>query len=141
MKKTITRWMVATAALAVMVGSAAAQSYKAEIPLSFRVGDKVMTPGTYQFQAGGLTGNMMLSVYNVDTKQSALLMAGANGSVSKEWKKINKPVLAFECAENICALRHMWTGDDRFAYTFPGPRVRSDELRTAVVALTPLKAD
>ena len=44
MKSMMTRWMIAAAAMTAVAGSAAAQTYKAEIPLSFQVGSKMMRP-------------------------------------------------------------------------------------------------
>ena len=48
MKSSTIRTMIAAAALAVAAGTASAQTYKAEIPVSFRAADKLMLPGSYE---------------------------------------------------------------------------------------------
>lgn len=140
MKKTMTRWMIAAAAVAAVAGTAAAQTYKAEIPLSFQVGTKAMMPGSYQVTIA--TGsNPLVRVYNADTHASAILVGGPNSDVAKQWRNEGKPVLIFECAGRTCALRKLWDGQNPFAYQFTRPRGLSGELRTEVVRMGPMKAD
>jgi len=140
MKNTITRWMIAAAALAAVAGSAAAQTYKAEIPLSFRVRDKLMRPGSYRIDLGKMSASGSFYLYNEDTKASVSAVALRSGGVSKAWREGAAPVLAFRCEANVCALDRMWNGSDTFAYRFSGARM-GDDVRIAVVALTPVKGD
>ena len=41
------KMMIAAAALVVAAGSASAQTFKAEVPVAFQVGNKTMAPGSY----------------------------------------------------------------------------------------------
>jgi hypothetical protein len=140
MKKNITRWMIAAAALAVVAGTAAAETYKAEIPLAFHVGSKVMQPGDYRIYSRRTGGAATFTLYNVDMKTVAGLAAGRNGPVSKSWQP-GVPVLVFECVESDCMLRELWDGRDGHAFLFPRPRGRSAEGRISVIPLTAVKAD
>jgi hypothetical protein len=140
MKSMMTRWMIAAAALAAVAGSAAAQTYKAEIPLSFHVGSKIMRPGEYRIYTHGNGGGAVFTIYNVDTGTADGLSAARNGRVSKTWQA-GVPVLVFECVEGDCMLRELWNGSDGQAFLFPRPRGRSGEARIAVIPLTAVKAD
>jgi len=139
MKSMMTRWMIAAAAMAAVAGSAAAQTYKAEIPLSFQVGSKIMQPGEYRIYMHGNSDSAAFTLYNVDTKTVEGLVALRSGQVDKAWQQ-GVPVLVFECTGSDCLLRQIWNGDSR-AFQFPRPRGRSGEARIAVVALTAVKAD
>jgi len=140
MKRTMTRWMIAAAALAAVAGSASAQSYKAEIPLTFHAGDKVMQPGQYRIYMHGDSNAASFTLYNVDTKAIGGLVAVRSGQVSKTWQA-GVPVLVFECLESDCTLRQIWNGDQGSAFEFPRLRGRSGEARLAVIRMSALKAD
>jgi hypothetical protein len=141
MKSTMTRWMIAAAALAAVAGSAAAQTtYKAEIPLAFHLGDKLMQPGEYQIVMHPNMASASFTLYNVDRNTADGLVAIRSGHVDKAWQQ-GIPVLVFECAERDCRLRQLWNGSDGGSYLFPRPRGRSGEFRIAVIPLTPVKAD
>jgi hypothetical protein len=142
MTHSIRRWMMAAAALAMVAGSASAQTYLAEIPLRFHVRNQLMQPGRYEIVTNTVMGGETVRIFNVDTKTPALLMAGKTGGVPAAWRAGGDPVLVFECVENSCALRRMWNGQDQFSYEFPRPaRAPSGEVRLAVVTMTPVKAD
>jgi hypothetical protein len=136
----MTRWVIAAAALAAVAGSAAAQTYKAEIPLSFHVGSKIMQPGEYRIYMHGTGEAAAFTIYNVETKVSDGLTAMRSGHVEKAWQQ-GAPVLVFECVGSDCLLHELWTGTTSSAFLFPRPRGRSGEARIAVVALTAAKAD
>jgi hypothetical protein len=140
MKKNITRWIIAAAAVAAVAGTAAAESWKAEIPLAFRAGGKLMQPGEYKVYSHGRSGAAVFTIYNLETKASEGLAAARNGRVNKAWQP-GVPVLVFECAGGACMLREIWNGIDDFAFLFPRPRGRSAEGRIAVVPLTVVKGD
>ena len=140
MKSMATRWMIAAAALAAIAGTAAAQPYTAEIPLSFRVGGKIMQPGAYRIHMRGNADSAALTIYNLDTKTGEGLVAMRSGHEDKAWRE-GAPVLVFECAGGDCLLREMWTGNEGRAFVFPRPRGRSGEARIEVIKLTAGKAD
>jgi len=137
MKSKMMHWMIAAAALAAAAGSAAAQSYRAEIPLSFRVGKTLMLPGTYDVN---LKTNGMVSLRNLDTNAAVLTVASVKGDPPRTWAK-GKPVLGFECTGESCALHRLYTGRDSFAYQFPIGKLPAGEQRAAVVVMAPAKAD
>jgi hypothetical protein len=140
MKSMMTRWMIAAAAVAAVAGSAAAQTYIAEIPLVFHSGAKAMQPGKYQIVAHPNMASAAFTIYNVDTKTAVGLVAVRSNRVEKAWQQ-GIPALVFECAEKDCRLRELWNGSDGGAYLFAQPRGRSVEGRIAVIPLTVVKAD
>jgi len=140
MKYNMKRWMIAAAAVTIAAGSAAAQTFTAEVPLAFRIGNKLMPPGSYSINIPDMSGTHAVVVRNSTyLNQSALLMAAPTGKVLPAWKKAGTPLLAFECGDGGCVLRSLWNGD-AFAYRFSGAKPTGD-LRMAYVALTPAKAD
>lgn len=141
MKNAITHWMIAAAALAIAAGSASAQTFKAEIPFSFRAAEKTMQPGSYRISVSKRGDMASFVLFNADTRTSAILAAGAISSVQKEWRAGAQPVFAFECAASTCRLRQMWDGSGGFAYLFPRGHASAGEVRVAVIALSPMKAD
>jgi hypothetical protein len=132
--------MIAAAALAAVAGSAAAQTYKAEIPFAVRVGNKVMQPGAYIISTHKNDASAAFTLYNADTKMYQGLVATRNGHVSKAWQA-GVPVLVFECVSGECGLRELWDGTGGSAFQFPRSRRSVGEARIAMVALTPVKAD
>jgi hypothetical protein len=140
MKSTMTRWMIAAAAVAAVAGSAAAQTYKAEIPLAFHIGGKVMQPGEYQVVLHANMASASFTLYNVDTKTADGLVAIRSAHMDKAWQP-GVPILVFECAERDCRLRELWNGSDGGAYQFPRPRGLSGEGRIALIPLTVTKTD
>jgi hypothetical protein len=142
MKTSKIRYMIAAAALAVAAASASAQTYKAEIPLSFRAGETKMLPGTYQFDVSTTYGAAVLvRVRNLDTHHTIMLLAGSPSDAPKAWRQVGKPVIAFECTGTACALRRLWNGRDTFTYSFPGPAVSRGKIEAALITLTPVKSE
>jgi len=138
MKSSTMRWMIAAAALAVVAGTASAQTYKAEIPVSFRAGDKAMLPGSYEVKVeSGNTGIPQVFVRNLDDYKQVLLVARPGNDAPKAWRDAGKPVFAFECAEGRCVLRNMWTAKDVATYTFPGSITPHGDNKVALL-LVPL---
>ncbi len=141
--KTLTmRWMIAAAALAVTAGGASAQTFKAEIPLSFRVGKMLMLPGSYRISVETGSASEIVYVHNLDTQSTVVLLAGVKSDAPKAWRQEGKPMIGFECVGDLCALRRLWNGQDTFAYGFRGRALPpGEDRRAAVVRLTPVKAD
>jgi len=141
MKNLTMRWMIAAAALAVAVGSASAQTYKAEIPMSFRAGDKVMEPGVYEFSVtmkGG--GQSILTVRNKETNRMALLMPRQGDDPSVAWRKAGSAVLSFECYGRSCTLHQLWDGHTPYTYEFHGPKVPAAEMASRSLVTVSLGA-
>jgi hypothetical protein len=141
MKNTVARWTVAAAALAVAAGSAVAQTYAAEVPLSFRVAGKLMAPGAYELIQTNLMSGQVYRIFNADDGTGAMLAARSRKDVPRAWREIGRPVLAFECAGKVCALRQMWNGRDPFLFTFPAYKLPAGETRTALVTLNTVRGD
>jgi hypothetical protein len=138
--KTLTiRSMIAVAALAVAAGSASAQTFKAEIPMSFRAGDKLMASGSYQVRVEtGASGKGVVFVHNLETHDAVALLPGAQSDPAKSWLKQASPVMAFKCFDGACTLGRLWNGETSFAYNFPMRTRDSVEGRQATVVTLPM---
>jgi len=141
MKRFMTKWMLSAAVTVLAAGSASAQILKAEIPFTFQVGDAVMAPGSYLVILSQNAGERHLVWRNVGTRESALAQYSPE-DVTKAWKVRGTPLVRFECSGARCALRELWAGFDMPAYRFRSPSLgRPGELRSAVIALSLVKAD
>jgi hypothetical protein len=109
MKKTMLKLTIAAAFVAVATGIASAQAMKADIPFAFRVGEKVMAPGSYRVSMEGGNANVLrLFQFKGD---SVMTLTRAGSVPSKEWKQTGY-VLAFECTGNRCSLTTVYNGGD-----------------------------
>jgi hypothetical protein len=124
------RWMIATAALVVAAGSASAQTFKAEIPMSFRVGNALMTPGTYDIKLSD-GGAKYFLVRNRETSEGAMVLTGAQQDAPKAWVKDGAPRMSFTCGSKTCTLSTVWTGQDAFAYRVHPSESNNVEARSA----------
>jgi hypothetical protein len=137
MKSLKTRLMVAAAALAVVAGSAAAQSYKAEIPVTFRAGEKLMLPGSYELRVDRSAGGIpQVFVRNLDRNTAIALIPRPGADAPKAWRDAGNPMLAFECAEGRCVMRSLWTGSDDATYAFPGSITPGGDSKAAFMLVT-----
>jgi hypothetical protein len=142
MKNLTMRSMFVAAALAAVAGSASAQTYKAEIPVSFHVGKRTMTPGAYQLHLATTGNGALLTVLNVKTSASAILLAAPGADAPKAWRQETGPVISFECLGPNCVLNRLWTGSDISAYNFSRLKVSAaDAERIAAVNVTLVKGD
>jgi len=143
MKTLTTRTMIAVAALAAAAASASAQTYKADIPMNFKVSGKAMGAGSYVVQVvKGDTSYPVLLVRNVATGNSALLASMPGSDAPKEWVAQAHPVISFECLNGNCVVRKFWNSTAPYTYQFPGLKVRpADAERIAYVAIPLSKAD
>ncbi|HKE26473.1 MAG TPA: hypothetical protein VKB88_29165 [Bryobacteraceae bacterium] len=142
MKSSTMRMMIAAAALAVAAGVASAQTYKAEIPLAFRAGNKVMQPGAYDVRVSlGATGIASVTIQNRDANSTVLLVPTYGSDAPKRWREAGKPVFAFECAEGQCMLRTFWTGTDLPTYKFPGHIAPKSDKEVAELLVTLVKSE
>jgi hypothetical protein len=143
MRTLMTRSMIAVAALAVAAASASAQTYKAEVPMSFRVGTKVLAPGSYQFRVvNALTGNHVVSVSNTATHRGALLLSFPGSDAPQAWRAAGNVVISFECLDGNCAPRRMWDGTGTTTYEFRGLKLRpAEQERITSITVALNKAD
>ena len=140
MKNSMTRWMIAAAALAVAAGSASAQNLKADIELTFRAGDKLMQPGNYEVSIN--QANRVVRLRNLDTNDSAVVIATYGKDAPKAWREQGKPVIAFACSQDgKCSLSHLWNGRESFEDKFPSSEKARGERSTAEVVIPMTRAD
>jgi hypothetical protein len=129
--------MLAAAACAIAAGNAAAQTYHAEIPFTFRAGTTMLPPGEYDISFKGAASNFM-TLRNTETLKSIMLQTV---SMTGEQKGQRAPALRFECGSR-CALQSMWVGGWPGAYKLHTPRLGPNEMaRVLTVELTRVKAD
>ena len=141
MKHSTMNWMIAAAALVVAAGSASAQTFNAEIPMAFRVGEKVMAPGPYQIRVA-TGGNVQVFVYGLETHSSAIVLSGPQADAPKDWRREGQPKIAFECAGNTCSMRQLWDGKNRFAYGFnvhKEPTLEARRMEVVTLAMTKVR--
>jgi hypothetical protein len=127
MKKLTTRFMIAAAALVVGAGAASAQTLNAQIPFAFRVGNRVMAPGTYQVdKLERQSSGPIFRLLNARLRRSAILLPQAQVDPQKGWAD-GRPKLVFACIGSRCALAELWAGSESYAYTFSHPKRGKDE--------------
>jgi hypothetical protein len=138
MKTSTMNLMLATAVMMVASTVSFAQNLRAEIPFSFRVGDKVMAPGSYEVHA--TNGEAMLYLHSEEGNSSALLAAGVKGDAPKAWIKAGRPSLGFECGEGPCVLQSIWTATGAPAHFYAKSGHKDERSRLAVIQLAVPKA-
>ena len=138
MKTTRMNLMIATAFLALATGVASAQALQAEIPFAFRVGSKVMAPGTYQVKLAN-SSQYVVVLSNYQSKDAAIVVASGQSDPSKDWKASGAPMLTFECGISRCELSRLWTGAAAPALNFPHRGIGRDE-RASVTEIRLVKA-
>jgi hypothetical protein len=142
MKGSTMRTMIAAAALAVAAGTASAQTYKAEIPMTFRAAGTLMLPGAYEIRVRlGTAGTPQVVVRNADNGRQIVLLPTLGSNAPKAWQAAGKPVFAFECADGQCALRRIWTGNDLTTYRVPGSMASRPEKQAAELLVTLVKSE
>ena len=138
MNRLTMRFMIATAALVVVAGVASAQTLTAQIPFEFRVGNRVMTPGTYQIDSlRAVTNTPVFRLWNVDSGGSIALLPQAPVEPQKGWEEGN-PKLLFACTSGHCALAQLWSGAESYAYQFANPKLGNGE--DAYLRVIPMQA-
>jgi hypothetical protein len=135
------RTMIAAAALVVAAGTASAQSYRAEVPVSFRVASRTMPAGSYDIR---MTSNGVETVvlYNRSTQTAVAVVSNVRGDAPRQWVAAGDPKLTFSCTGGTCRLSTLFTGSDAFAYSFPAPRPPAGNVvasRTEVVTLSMIR--
>ena len=135
MKNMTMRWTIVAAALAVAAGSAAAQTYKADIPMAFRVGGRALQAGTYEFAVNYAAGSPFVQVRNMATLDAVLVMPLAGHDAPIAWRKIGNPVVSFDCART-CTLKELWTARDVTTVKFPMLKLPKSESQRAASEVT-----
>ena len=142
MKTLKTRLTIAAAALAVVAGSASAQSLKAEIPFTFHAQNATLSPGSYLVTTAYSTGRQYVILRNADTGAAAILAQYFNADTPWAARAADHARLTFECAGRDCVLRELWKGGGNGGFKFVGPKLpRGEDARIAEVALTSTKTD
>ena len=134
MKRFMICTVFAAASWAPLAISANAQTLTAEIPFAFRAGSTGMSAGNYEVGLVSHAANHIVLVKNTQTKQTVLIGNVAGTDPMKTWRAAGTPKLAFECVENRCVLREIWTGDGpalKINSPKPGPdeAIRLTEIR------------
>jgi hypothetical protein len=142
MKTTTMRTMIAAATLMVAAGVASAQSYRAEIPMAFRMGDKVMTPGSYEIRVTNSGSGERIVAYNLTSYAAAALGSAVKSDAPKQWRDAGAPKIAFECVDGACSLRKLWDGFAPYVLNVPAHKPAGELMahRAEVVTLTMVKA-
>ena len=131
--------MLAMAACTIAAGTAAAQTYTAQIPFAFRAGKTVMAPGSYQINVSGLAGAKSVSLYNREAGKGVMLIPSAITGNAKDQDALK---VRFECAGPRCSLASLGVGGWVGAYVFPKPHLGPAEMaRVVEIDLTRAKAD
>ena len=142
MKTLTTRFMIAVVALAAAAGSASAQTYKAEIPMAFHAGSKLMAPGSYELILTTTTGYNVVRVRSSDGKESVFLLSTAGSDAPKAWRADSTPKIGFECSGRNCSLTQLYDGSDIATYRFSTHKLPAAEAeRAAIVTVALTRAD
>jgi|SwirhirootsSR2_FD_contig_61_1739700_length_496_multi_3_in_0_out_0_1 hypothetical protein len=133
------RMMIAAATVVVAGGVASAQGMKAEIPFTFRAGNKVMAAGTYQVtRLSRISGGPAFRIANYDAGVAIIALPYMAADASKSWLTTGDPLLAFECTDGRCALTGLWAGRGHQAYVLYRPRAGKNEpVQIVSVAMRP----
>ena len=137
-----TKWMLAAAAIALAAGSAAAETYKAEIPFAFRAAGAAMQPGTYVVSIGQSNQRPIPVLRSLDSGSAVLLpnyvFEDATGRVSPK----GGSKLVFQCGGGSCVLHELSKPGGTETYQFLGPKpARGDDSHIAEITLTSVKAN
>ena len=143
MKTLMMTSMIAVAALTVAAGSAAAQTYKAEIPMSFRVSNTTMAPGAYQFSVvNGQSGKPVLVIRNLTSHATTTVLPYPGSDAPKAWRAAAKPVVSFACTAKTCAISGLWDGESVSTLKLPVAKLPAAEAeRASLVTFSLAKAD
>jgi len=134
-----TRMMIAAATVVVAAGVASAQTMKAEIPFTFRAGDKMMPAGTYHVaNVNHQTSTPMFHIANSASRAAVVLVPRSAADPKSAWTKDGAPMLAFECSGSDCALTAVWTGAHTPAYNISHPKLGNEgPMRVATISMRP----
>jgi len=135
MKKIMTHLTIVAAALAAAAGSAAAQTYKADIPVAFRAGDKVMAPGKYEISVNNSGINTLVRLRNTVTSDSAVLLPFGGHDAPKAWRKAGTPMVGLSCGRT-CTMKELYTARDITSLQFAAPKLPKAEVDRAATEMT-----
>ncbi len=133
------RIVVAAAAL-MLAGIASAQSWQADVPFAFHIGNRLMQPGKYQISVVSSNSLETYRLLNTEMREIAVVPGIVPHDARKEWEADGQPRLAFECGDAQCTLSEFWTGvSGHPAYEFHVPKHGGDPARLAIIVATPGK--
>jgi len=142
MKTMATRLMIAVAAVAAVATCASAQTYKADIPMAFRVGSTLLAPGSYDFVLNlTYSSNPAVLIRSHNGKQSVMVLPMSTADAPKVWRAGGKPKIAFACAGRNCALTSLYRGTGIGAYQFRTHKLPAAEADRASVTLPLTRVD
>ena len=141
--KTLTmHTMFAVAALTVAAVSASAQTYKAEVPVSFQAGGKYMPAGTYEFDMVTTgSGANVLSVRNRAAHAEVIVLSTSGRDVPKAWRERGGAMISFTSVGGSYSLGRLWNGASAATYEFPTPHISGARVDTASLVVTLTKGD
>ena len=102
-------------------GSASAQNLlKADIPFTFRAGNALMQPGTYQIAPPSGTSRYIV-LRNQDTQRRSFWQVIRRVTRRREGKDSGVSRMVFECLGHQCVLRELWSASSAYASSSPAP--------------------
>jgi len=140
MKNFIKKSLIAAAAMTVAAGIASAQSLKVEIPFSFRAGQTMMAPGTYQLRANSNTLHTAAIQIRRYGHGGGIMMLANAGDVAKQWVAAGVPKVEFSCIEGRCTLAKVWDGTSHDAMEVrPATRDLQENASLSVITLSAIR--
>jgi hypothetical protein len=134
MKRTTKNVMLAAVLTMAASTVLSAQSMRAEIPFSFRAGNGVMGPGSYEVTAA--PGEHWFVLRNFDDRKAVIVLAGPGEDAPRAWKDSGTGMLQFACSEGTCNLLRLWSGEGSQSHVFSVPKtVDGRPARLAVIRL------
>ena len=144
MKNLTTRLMIAAATLAAAAVSASAQTYTADVPMTFSAGGKLLAAGAYDFVVShNSDGHRTVVIRNHNTPKTAAMLVSVPGSdAPKAWRAEGLPRLTFNCLGHACSLNSLYNGRDVSAYQFPQRKASpADAERIASVTVALVRSE
>jgi len=129
--KSLTKWMVAAAAVTVAAVGASAQVLQADVPFAFGGVAGRESPGTYQVT---IDSNHLVHFRNMDTHDTRLATPAFLSDPKKEWRASALPKMVFQCGPSGCEIVGLWAGGDNPALNF-----RSKAHDDTKIAMIPLR--
>jgi hypothetical protein len=141
--KIMTNRSLAVAAVLAAAASASAQTYRAQIPMSFHVGEKLLAAGNYEFRMQTtVSGGSEIVVRNPTSRTGAILFAYRGDAAPLSWQTAGNALLAFDCAGTNCALTTLYPGNDAATLSVPVRKLPAAEREKMAALTVPLtKAD
>lgn len=140
MKNLTMRLTIAAVTLAAAAVAASAETYRADIPMAFSVGNKLMPAGSYDFAVTtNVSGHRTVVVRNRHAvKESAMLSTVPGSDAPKAWRAEGAPKIGFDCLGQSCSLSKLYNGHDVSAYQVPTRKAAPAEKERVASITLPL---